>query len=121
MPEQGNRGVVVGAYDRVIALFLMPRKEALKAVGQRAIVVEDVRLLLSERQEGVGAVSVSPLCFRKAGDVALNIHSIAGTVTSFDTEKKTFTVNYCKKEPDGVLSPRWRKAATSYGFSTLTP
>lgn len=45
--------------------------------------------------------------FDGLGDDALNIHSTAATVSNSDISAGTLKCNYCKKSPDGLLSPDW--------------
>lgn len=44
--------------------------------------------------------------FDGMGDDALNIHSLAGTVTRI-VDVNTIVCNYCKRTPDGLLSKNW--------------
>lgn len=54
-----------------------------------------------------GELVVKNCVFDGLGDDALNIHSIAATVTDVDYASKTLKCNYCKKTDDGILSPDW--------------
>ena len=55
----------------------------------------------------IGTLKMFNCYFDGLGDDALNIHSIAATVTKTDYHLRKLKCNYCKKTRDGLLSPDW--------------
>ncbi len=54
-----------------------------------------------------GKLTMKNCDFSGLGDDALNIHSIAATVTGLDYKNGILKCNYSKKRPDVILPPDW--------------
>ena len=99
-----------------MGVVVLPRSENLTLKNFNALLPENTKRMMSLNCDGVhitglcGKLSMKDCDFEALGDDALNIHSTAATVTATDAKTNTLKCNYCKKRPDGLLSPDWCKS-----------
>ena len=95
-----------------MGVVILPRSHNFTA--ERLVIKNEKKeLLMSGNCDGIhitglsGKLVLKDCEFVALGDDALNIHSTAATVTESDLQNGTIRCNYCKKSPDGLLSPEW--------------
>lgn len=96
-----------------MGIIVLPRSENLSLNNFNVVLPKNSKRFMSCNCDGVhitglcGKLTMKHCDFSGLGDDALNIHSTAATVTGLDSENGTLKCNYCKKGPDGILSPDW--------------
>lgn len=96
-----------------MGIIVLPRSENLSLKNFNMVLPENSKRFMSGNCDGVhitglcGKLIMKDCNFSGLGDDALNIHSTAATVTGLDLEHGVLKCNYCKKGPDGILSPDW--------------
>lgn len=95
-----------------MGIIVLPRSENLH-LNNFNMYSDDPDQLMSGNCDGIhitglmGQLVMENCFFDGLGDDALNIHSIAATVTAIDGSSNLLKCNYCKKTNDGILSPDW--------------
>ncbi len=96
-----------------MGIIVLPRSENLYLDNYNLVLPENSKRIMSGNCDGIhitglcGKLTMKNCDFEGLGDDALNIHSTAATVTAVDIENGIIKCNYCKKRPDGILSPDW--------------
>ena len=94
-----------------MGIIVLPRCENLLLDNFNVVLPKGTKRLMSCNCDGIhitglcGKLTMKNCNFEGLGDDALNIHSTAATVT--DIGNNILKCNYCKKEPNGILSPDW--------------
>lgn len=98
-----------------MGIIVLPRSENLYLENYNVVLPENSKQMMSGNCDGIhiaglcGKLTMKNCNFSGLGDDALNIHSTAATVTAVNTENGVIKCNYCKKSPNGILSPDWCK------------
>lgn len=96
-----------------MGIIVLPRCENLRLDNFNVVLPENSRQHMSGNCDGIhivglcGRLEMLNCSFNGLGDDALNIHSTAASVTGLNEAESMLKCNYCKKSPDGILSPDW--------------
>ena len=96
-----------------MGIIVLPRSENLYLENYNLVLPKNSKRKMSGNCDGIhitglkGKLTMKNCNFDGLGDDALNIHSTAATVTAVDFKSGIIKCNYCKKRPDGILSPDW--------------